>query len=587
MQSFYYRLAILLVVLLGLSRPALAQTTYTSDQLKVQVKQASDAARKHLIDSLAKVAAQQQAMAKTVQEAVKAALASEASSTHSEANIGTVSLVENSRYPLYSGKPATPVLGSYFKLSEMRFYLENGRLMRVYALGEVGIDSLYKQKQPDPAAATKAKSEALAARKAREKEKLARTAAATAKTKQSKAKTPKAKALLERDIARYSAEAEDYSVLALGAEARAKAAALDSVVQNLPLSTPDGPGIRTKHAYRIVRPVRFTNGSTIIDLNQAATDNTIDLLVPDEYFSPGSGISLRFLDLVSIVHESGRRLITDNATWVLKPGGTQTSHQLTAGASLGGLLEVALYTDLLATLNNEDNGLVTTEVSSFLPLNQRPLWRNGQLLAFTAVRPFVTLNRLDSKFDSLRLHADNRIDRPDLLQRSYLRFGLNLNLLTLDSRGHVTYHLNTSWTRSLTRVAGSTGRDTAQLRNVYQNLYGLEFLATIRRQRNFGADLYFTAYLHNVQSRRPIENTGAEWALRPGALFYYHPFGSPSNKLFFRVSNFIFPEGRQRDFVQLQVGYSIGIGNLLQGQSGGGPAGAEGTGSSTHLPSPQ
>ena len=160
-----------------------------------------------------------------------------------------------------------------------------------------------------------------------------------------------------------------------------------------------------------------------------------------------------------------------------------------------------------------------------------------------------------------------------------------MNLLTFDNRKHVTYHLNGSWTRTISRVAGAVGHDTTG--NVYQNLYGLELLATVRRQRNFGADFYFTTYLHNVQSLRTIENTQTQVAFRPGALFYYFPFGSPNNKLFFRVSNFIFPKGGQKDFVQLQVGYSIGLGSLFQGQGAAETNNTAASNTNAHLPSPQ
>ncbi|MCB2380063.1 hypothetical protein LGH70_20885 [Hymenobacter sp. BT635] len=582
MKLFYSRLLFVSLLLFGAQRASLAQT-YSEEDLQKKIKEATAAARQKLTDSLAKATKAEQETTKKVKEAVTAALTAQDNSTHSDAKIGTVSLVPKARYTLFTGVPAKPIAGQYFTLKEMNFYMENGRLLRVYATGELGLDSVYKQRV-NPAATATAKAEVKKAQNARAEEKRVLLAAGAARTAARQATTStQEKQRLSGEAAAYENKARQYGKLALLADSTARVAAKDSVTINLPASASDGPGIVTRHAYRTLRPVRFTNGTTIININQGATDKGLDLLIPDEYTESGATPCLRFLDLVNVVQTTGRRLITDNDKWTLTPGGT-TSHDLKAGASLGGLLEVALYTDLLAALDNEDNGLVTTEVSSLLPLNNRSLCQNSQFMVFTAVRPFVTLTRLDSKFDTLRLRAGNTVDRPDLLQRSYLRFGVNMNLLTFDNRRHVSYHLNGSWTRTLSQVAGSSGRDTTSIRNVYQNMYGLELLTTIRRQRNFGADLYFTAYLHNVQSRRLITNTGSQWAMRPGALFYYHPFGSPTNKLFFRVSNFIFPKGRQRDFVQLQLGYSIGLGSLLQGQSA---TQTEPGSNGAHLPSPQ
>ncbi|MFD2721859.1 hypothetical protein ACFST9_24295 [Hymenobacter monticola] len=307
----------------------------------------------------------------------------------------------------------------------------------------------------------------------------------------------------------------------------------------------------------LVKDVRFTNARTSLVLNKPVTSlNYLGVL-------GGANEYVRYSDLVQVTHMGSRRFLPDNENWELTP--EKPSYDIHTGGGLGSLLEVGLFTDLLATLNNEPNALVTTEIASNLLLNPNPAWSNSHLFLFGAVRPFVSVARLDTRFDTLRTNRNGLIDRPALLQRNYLRFGANLNLLTLDGGGHVTWQLNTSWTRTIARVAGPLGtRDTLRSRNAYQNLYGFEVLATVRRQRNFGCDFFFTTLLHNVQSYQPpIANNEAQWVLRPGAQFYYYPFGSPSNKLFFRVTNFVFPKSRQRDFAQLQVGYSISLGALL------------------------
>jgi hypothetical protein len=558
-------LLLLIGLLVGCAQLARAQNfTITTADLAIRRKQAIDSTRKMLADSLVAAAKRQAEIGAKVREAVEAALKKEGDKDHAEALVGTITLVPGNHYPIYdetdaSGKKkAAPnralVPGEYFVLREMNFHLENGRLLRVYANGERWRDSVYKVLQPDPAMVAAwrvAEAEARAAEQKYREAQAGQTAVA-------------AKGLWKqkRD------EAERRSA--------------DTTSKYLPATADDGPRIVTRHKYRMLEVLRLTNVKNSIDLGTSAMDDNVDYLSADRYpTSPRRAV--RFFDLVSVVYASGRRMITDNGNWTLKPD-SLTFHRLTAGADgLASLLEVALYTDLLSTLNNEDNGLVSTEIASWLPLHQRPFRHNGSLFWGTAVRPYVAVSRLDSKFDTLRVNSLNYIDRPNLLQRSYLRFGLNLNLLTLDTRGHVTAQLNTSWTRTITRVAGA-GADTARYRNTYQNLYGLELLATVRRQHNFGADLYFTAYLHNAESRQPIANTGAEWALRPGALFYYYPFGSPTNKLFFRVSNFVFPNSRQRDFVQLQVGYSIGLGSLMGATSGRSDVAAPASVSGAHLP---
>jgi hypothetical protein len=567
---------LVVLVLLVASNYAAAQAQRTLDSV-------ARAARRQTLDSLITAKRQQEQEKANIRKAVQVALDKEAA-THAESQIGAVSLNANNKHSVYeSVDPEKIRVEEHFKLREMNFHLENGRLLRVYATGEIWRrDSIRKQRLPDPTVVA-------ASRRAVRLEEAAKAAydrqnnllgAARAIRQQAPGSTV---AAAQRDLDARQRATNAAKVAWLLANAEAQSRSADTVAVDVPATTPPSPRIVTTNEWHRVETVRFTNTDTSIDLNQPATGKSVDFLHCDNYDKPGPIRYVRFLDLVSIVHTSGRHMLTDNANWTLKPDG-DTTHRLTAGSGgLANLVEVALYTDLLSTLNNEDNGLVSTEVASWLPINSRPLWRNGDLFVGTAVRPYLAVSRLDSKFDTLRVNTSNAIDRPNLVQRAYLRFGLNLNLLTWDNRGHVTVQLNTSWMRSISRVTGNSGADTTVLRNAYQNLYGLEVLATVRRQRNFGADLYFTAYLHNVQSRRTIENPDAQWALRPGALFYYYPFGSPSNKLFFRVSNFIFPQGRQRDFVQLQIGYSIGLNSLVNNSDTNGAA-VPASVSGAHLP---
>jgi hypothetical protein len=554
--------------LAGGSTTAQAQApSYTADQLKQRIQQAVDSARKAQRDSIR----QRQAIRTEILKATQAALDAKNERTHAETLVATVELRQPTKhYALYKpatvarigpdGKPRHKLGGTepllvdsvdkkgrlpsqrmwdeYFVLRQARFYPENGRLLRVYVEGERWRDSTYWMSLPDPKQVANG----------RQLARLVRTWGTTP-------------------------HPTDTTYL------RLKRIVTGDTVETA-ATNKDAPRAVLRHKHRLLDGhLILSNNSTSIDLTGSATTGSIDYLWPDHYLGEPQR-AVRFYDLVSIVRTAARRLPTDSEAWTLKPDSV-TTHRLTAGSGgLGGLLEVALYTDLLSTLNNEDNGLVSTEVASWLPLHQRPFMPNGRWFFGTAVRPFVSVSRLDSRFDTLHLNQNNRIDRPNLMQRAYLRFGLNLNLLTVDNRGPVTAQLNASWVRTLTRVRGAAGTADTVARNVYQNLYGLELLTTVRRQRNFGADLYFTAYYNNAQSRRVIDNTEAQWALRPGALFYYYPFGSPANKLFFRVSNYIFPQERQRDFVQLQVGYSIGLGALLGG--GAGAAGSAATGA--HLP---
>ena len=303
----------------------------------------------------------------------------------------------------------------------------------------------------------------------------------------------------------------------------------------------------------------YTNARTSISLMHYSRRLNDHLQIND-----GTDEYITLRNIYYPIFRGGRRYIPDDMTdtliWALP---NRRRAPLRAGSALSNLIEASLYTDVLGILNKEENGLVSTELASQIPLATDPLFPNSTLFAFQALRLNGSLTRLDSRFDTVALTGTsfNRADRVNLLQRAYLRYGANINLLSIDNGSHITWHLNAGWSGTITRVSRPNGTDFREF-NAYSKVWSGEAICSVRRLGNFGCDIGFTALYWHVANSELVSNDEYQAVWKPNALVYYHPTNSPSNKLFLRFAAWTFPDFKSRSYLQIQFGYTIGIGSI-------------------------
>jgi hypothetical protein len=310
----------------------------------------------------------------------------------------------------------------------------------------------------------------------------------------------------------------------------------------------------------------FTNARTSISLMRYDRHRTDMLGIytgVDEYISVG--------DLYFVIYTSGRRYMPSDGHhimhWQTASPNPNVVH-LMAGASLVSLVEASLYTDLLGLLNQEPNSLVSLELTTQIPLSTEPIIPNWRLYLFQFIRPYGSYSRLDSKVDTVHLRGSNfdYVDRADLLQRAYLRYGANLNILSLNARSPHNFMLNAGWSGGITQVTNGVKNANGDIiyRNAYTKTWNIEGLASFRRLGNFGVDIGANLFFSHIANSKLVANDGYEKIIKPSALVYFNPKNNPANRVFLRLSSWSFLEHSERNFFQVQVGYTIGIGTAIK-----------------------
>ncbi|MFC4875025.1 hypothetical protein [Negadavirga shengliensis] len=115
-------------------------------------------------------------------------------------------------------------------------------------------------------------------------------------------------------------------------------------------------------------------------------------------------------------------LIPDDTSFTLTAD--DTVFTFTKGANL--TVDLRIYTDLMATIFNEPNGLIQTEGDFRVILNTRNV-SNTNLVFGNFVRPYFQLTRLDREFQDV-FYENNAINkRLELVQKRPFTFGMFLN----------------------------------------------------------------------------------------------------------------------------------------------------------------
>jgi hypothetical protein len=280
---------------------------------------------------------------------------------------------------------------------------------------------------------------------------------------------------------------------------------------------------------------------------------------------------IKIKDLFFIIYQSARRYMPADGPYTLRYDEKVPKHNvipLSAGASLSSLVEASVYTDLLGLLNKENNGIVSVELASQIPWATDPIIRNSNIFAFQFIRPYASYSRLDSKIDTIHLRGTkfDYVDRADLLQRAYFRYGANVNLLGINGRRPHSFALNAGWTGAISRVTDGK-RDSIGVireRNAYSKTWNVEGVASFRRLGNFGIDIGINFLFNHIANSSLVTNDGYERIIKPSALVYFHPKNAPENRIFLRLASWSFMEHGDRNFFQVQFGYTIGIGSVVK-----------------------
>ncbi|MGO4708933.1 hypothetical protein AB4Y90_07375 [Chryseobacterium sp. 2TAF14] len=233
---------------------------------------------------------------------------------------------------------------------------------------------------------------------------------------------------------------------------------------------------------------------------------------------------------------------------------TLGSKKLVANNSLNSLVNLQVYSDLLAVFGNEANGLMQLEANSKFYLH-RGTYRNKYVfMPFDAIEPFFHFSRIDSKFDTIVVSSAQEVNRLELFRRYTYAVGVDANIMRADFRPNNTFEIKLGYFYSSSKLNIGDNKTSIALHNPYA-----ELVLKSRKLNNFSLDLRARFMFQKMNPNAYIDND--EWnqlvSFRAGICYF--PNKKKADKIFLRFINYLNLSNRKEDFSLLQLGFSKAI----------------------------
>lgn len=233
---------------------------------------------------------------------------------------------------------------------------------------------------------------------------------------------------------------------------------------------------------------------------------------------------------------------------------TLGSKKLLANNSLNSLVNLQVYSDLLALFGNEANGLMQFEANSKFYLH-RGTYRNKYIfMPFDAIEPFFHFSRIDSKFDTIAVSSAQEVNRLELFRRYTYAVGVDANIMRADFRPNNSFEIKLGYFYSSSNLNIGDNKTSIALHNPYA-----ELVLKSRKLNNFSLDLRARFMFQKMNPNEYIDND--EWnqlvSFRAGICYF--PNKKKADKIFLRFINYLNLSSRKEDFSLLQLGFSKAI----------------------------
>ncbi|MDA9773421.1 hypothetical protein N9B82_00575 [Saprospiraceae bacterium] len=240
---------------------------------------------------------------------------------------------------------------------------------------------------------------------------------------------------------------------------------------------------------------------------------------------------------------------------------------INVNAGLNSFIELKTYSDLLALINTEENGLVQVEASSRIIGYTRNISKNGNIYFLNYIEPSIRYSKFDNDFEFITVDSVENdllvINRSQLNQIAKLEFELLINSFRfytkaghyIDINGLISY-----------KYSDIKYRDSINTANLVS--FGLNFAYDLPRYKNFGMEMNLTTemqYIARNSGFNPNQVSGLfnqpEWVFfwSPELTLYYSPLENRENKIYLKVSGVNSLLESDKNFSQVQLGYRTRI----------------------------
>lgn len=276
-----------------------------------------------------------------------------------------------------------------------------------------------------------------------------------------------------------------------------------------------------------------------------------------------------FLDYLTVV---GNNYAPSDSDAPLQIDTLTKSKNIEIKAGLNSYIGVKTYTDFLSLIEKEPNGLVQVEASSRIVGNTKNSFRETNFYFVNYLDLALRFSKFDNDFDFLdsnSIKIDTLVDgifldvgRTRLNQLSKFDISINPNIFKLYFKTINYISLSALIKYQYSDIKLQEEIHTSNLVNL-----GLTFEYRVHRFKNFGLDLQLSGLGQYITQKTgfndkifaEISNDGWEYFWVPEIELYYYPLSKKQNKIYLRFISVNRLDSDERNYVQIQVGYSARI----------------------------
>lgn len=280
-----------------------------------------------------------------------------------------------------------------------------------------------------------------------------------------------------------------------------------------------------------------------------------DLYVDDKREGK-SGLSIELGDVINYVYHGKFSYPSDQVIY-LSP--EKQVDSLYVQSTIGELLDVNIFSDLLALVGRKANGIIQTQVTGTFLTNTNRFIKNSDLILNNFVKAYFKLSKYDSKFGQLdssnnqRDKVDSVVNRLYLNQIAYLQAGAKANVFRVGLGNNQQFLLNIGAEISLTNADSIYNKDLVCIS------YYPELEYTVSRLDNFGLEASIKYLYQHAAKNSPFKNKERICIFNPQVTIYYYPFSNPNNKIYVRYAHYAQIGDGKYNYPQFQFGFKTNL----------------------------
>lgn len=263
------------------------------------------------------------------------------------------------------------------------------------------------------------------------------------------------------------------------------------------------------------------------------------------------------LDVLRFESESSAKYVPDSAIVKLTP--KDTSQKMTISNNLKTLVDFRVYSDFFGLIDEAANGLISFEGNAKIYVNPNPY---GMVFFANSINPYVYVSKFDSGEKFVKTVMKDSLAKVynymDMLQKSYVTAGLNLDIFTLKFKAQpVTLTVPLIGQYNIARLDSLSGA-----KNIQSTTYGSGVVFDFRKTNNFGlsAGILMLNNHHLYNEKNGIAKIPDFWTMNIKSEMFFYPGQAKAGAIFLRL-NYVssFEKDESNNYFQLQFGYKADL----------------------------